>query len=81
MTFVLRHAAAALSITVGVAIPGFFEGPLRSLEMIPEILTLFVLLGLLLSWCRQGLIRQRLGAGEEIWQGAFSDAEQPSRPE
>jgi uncharacterized protein (DUF2235 family) len=75
IAFIIRSAAAVLSVTVGVVIPDFLAGPIQSLGNIPEVASLFILLFGLLFRLRKVLLRRMREHGEELWKCAFDNSD------
>lgn len=65
--FIIDKLDTLLSLTIGIVIPGFLAMPVQSLMTIPEIVTVFVLLGIFLLWRRQMQIRRLRQLGESMW--------------
>ena len=77
VTLIVRNAGTVLSGTVGLVLPGFLANPIRSLETIPEIVTVFVALGALLFWRRKVLARRVQEHGQKMWLNAFNPELEP----
>jgi uncharacterized protein (DUF2235 family) len=72
VTWAIRNVGSLVSGTIGVAIPGSLEPLIQSLEAIPELVTVFVLLGGLLFWRQRVVVQRMRELGETMWRDAYS---------
>ncbi len=73
VTFAIRSIGAVLSVTVGVVIPDFLMGLIKSLGNIPEVATLFILLFSVMFGLRRILLRRMREHGEGLWKHVFNN--------
>jgi hypothetical protein len=72
VTWVIRNFGSLVSSTIGVAVPGSLEPLIQSLEAIPELVTVFGLLGGLLFWRQRVVVQRMRELGEAMWRNVYS---------
>jgi uncharacterized protein (DUF2235 family) len=72
MTWVLRNLGSVVSGTIGIALPGSLEPLIQSLVGMPEMATLFVLVGGLMFWRQRVQLREMERLGEAMWRDAYN---------